>query len=136
MRTGGKGCFPLSWQGNTPGGTGRTGGNQGCLDSQIFHNIYKNLRQLLPKAEVMSGENHFRKSFQIRLGPSHSDLNCTEPSSFTVNICAGCGGYGGKGSRMQKPTTGWTLTLDFPCLLPISPWLVVWEGKAINILHF
>lgn len=55
--------------------------------------IYKRLRQLLPKSELMSRENHFRKyEFLSKLfgtGPPRSGMTRTQPSSFTGNICVG-----------------------------------------------
>lgn len=103
------------------------------LSHICFMGIYKSLRQLLPKFELMSKKNHFRKYEFLSsnfLGPSHSGMNRIEPSSFTGNIC------GGDGKHNKETIWHWTWTSlsFFPASFGTSICLVVWEGKSIKCL--
>lgn len=107
------------------------------LSHICFMGIYKRLRQLLPKFELMSQENHFRKCEFLSsnfLGPSHSGMNRIEPSSFTGNICVGRSR--GDGEHNEEPIWHWTLIplSFFPASLGTSICLAVWEGKSIKCL--
>jgi hypothetical protein len=95
--------------------------------------VYKRLRQLLPKFEFISRENHFRKSKFLssnHFEQAHSGMSCTKPSSFIGTICVG-------EERDIRPIIRRSLEIELGhlCLLPasfvLSVWLVMWEGRKV-----